>query len=128
MRLLLDTHVLLWWFTDDDRLSARARAAIVDERNDLLASAASAWEVARKQRLGKLTGVPDATANWIELLQADGIVELPVSTLHALRAGGYPHPHRDPFDRVIAAQAQLEGLVLVSADAAFGGFGCRMLW
>ncbi len=128
MRLLLDTHALLWWFTDDPRLSDQARAAIADPANTIHASAASAWEIATKQRIGKLEEVPDAAARYAELVAADGFVHLPVSHLHALRAGGWEVDHRDPFDRMLAAQSTLEGLPLVTRDPAFGLFGVETLW
>jgi PIN domain nuclease of toxin-antitoxin system len=128
MRLLLDTHALLWWFTDDDRLSDTARRVIGDEANEVFVSAASAWEIATKERLGKLDGVPDAAARFAELVAADGFVHLPVSYLHALRAGGYELPNRDPFDRMLAAQSELESLVLVTGDPVFEAFGTRTVW
>ena len=128
MRLLLDTHALLWWFTDDDRLSDTARRVIGDEANEVFVSAASAWEIATKERLGKLDGVPDAAARFAELVAADGFVHLPVSYLHGLRAGGYELPHRDPFDRMLAAQSELESLVLVTRDPVFEAFGTRTVW
>ena len=128
MRLLLDTHALLWWWTDDERLSRKARAAIADDRNEVFVSAASAWEVAIKQRLGKLPGLPDAEARFVELVAADGFMTLPMSQHHALRAGGYAQPHRDPFDRMLAAQSEIEGLTLVTCDAALAAFAGRRLW
>jgi PIN domain nuclease of toxin-antitoxin system len=128
MRLLLDTHALLWWFTDDGRLSATAREAIADEKNEVFVSAVSAWEIATKQRLGKLEGVPAAAERFSELVAADGFLHLPVSYLHALRAGGYRQDHRDPFDRMLAAQSELESLRLVTRDPAFEAFGSKTLW
>jgi len=128
MRLLLDTHALLWWFTDDDRLSVTARQAVADEANAVFVSAASAWEIATKQRLGKLDGVPEAASRFAELVAADGFVHLPVSYLHGLRAGGYENGHRDPFDRMLAAQSELESLVLVTRDPVFEAFGTSTLW
>jgi PIN domain nuclease of toxin-antitoxin system len=128
VRLLLDTHVLLWWLTDDERLSDGARQAIADEGNEVFVSAASAWEIATKQRLGKLGDVPDAAARFTELVDADGFLHLPVSHLHGLRAGGYDNAHRDPFDRMLAAQSEIESLVLVTRDPAFDDFRCRTLW
>lgn len=128
MRLLLDTHALLWWWTDDKRLSRKARAAIADERNEVFVSAASAWEVAIKCRLGKLTDVPEADSRFAELVAADGFLPLPMSQQHALRAGGYLHPHRDPFDRMLAAQSEIEGLALVTGDPALTAFAGRRLW
>jgi len=126
--LLLDTHVLLWWLTDDSRLSEGARAAIADERRPILVSAASAWEISAKHRLGKLEGIPDILSRYGELVAADGFIHLPISWLHSLRAGSYAVNHRDPFDRMLAAQSEIEGLVLVTRDPAFGEFGCRTLW
>lgn len=128
MRLLLDTHALLWWFTADPRLSDRARAAIADEANEVYVSAASAWEIATKQRLGKLDEVPQATERFAELVAADGFLHLPVSHIHGLRAAGYNHAHRDPFDRMLAAQSELESMVLVTRDPAFETFKVATLW
>jgi PIN domain nuclease of toxin-antitoxin system len=128
MRLLLDTHALLWWFTDDPRLSARARAVIADTGNSIHASAASAWEIATKQRIGKLDEVPEAAKRYGELIDADGFIHLPVTYLHALRAGGWQVDHRDPFDRMLAAQSTLERMPLVTRDPAFEQFGIRTLW
>lgn len=128
MRLLLDTHALLWWFTDDDRLSPPARSAIVEAENEIHVSAASAWEIATKQRLGKLNGVPEATKRFAELVAADGFLHLRVCYRHALRAGDYRVDHRDPFDRMLAAQSELERMVLVTRDPAFALFACQTLW
>ncbi|MBS4098587.1 MAG: type II toxin-antitoxin system VapC family toxin [Sulfuricella sp.] len=128
MKLLLDAHALLWWFTDDTRLPATARQAIADERNEIFVSAASAWEIATKQRIGKLEEVPEAARRFAELVEADGFLHLPISHLHALRAGGYPSSHRDPFDRVLAAQSELDSLVLLTCDPAFADFPCQTFW
>jgi PIN domain nuclease of toxin-antitoxin system len=128
MRLLLDTHAFLWWVTDDERLSAAAKLAITDADNQIFVSAASAWEIATKQRLGKLEGVPRAGERFSELVMADGFQHLAVDHRHALRAGGYALEHRDPFDRMLAAQSELEALPLVTRDPAFALFGTRILW
>jgi PIN domain nuclease of toxin-antitoxin system len=128
MRLLLDTHALLWWFTADRQLSARAQAAIADETNTVHVSAATAWEIATKQRLGKLAEVPHAAEQFAELVAADGFLHLPVSDRHGLRAGGYVLTHRDPFDRMLAAQSELESMVLVTRDPAFAAFQVVTLW
>ena len=128
MRLLLDTHAFLWWVTDDERLSAAAKLAIADADNQIFVSAASAWEIATKQRLGKLDGVPRAGERFSELVMADGFQHLAVDHRHALRAGGYVLEHRDPFDRMLAAQSELEALPLVTRDPAFALFGTRILW
>ncbi len=128
MRLLLDTHALLWWFTDDPRLSPRARGLIHDEANEVLVCPASAWEVATKHRLGKLTGVEDAVARFQELVAADGFTPLPITLRHGLRAGAHPAQHRDPFDRMLAAQAEIEGVPLVTLDQALEQFGIEIVW
>ena len=127
MRVLLDTHVLVWWWTDGPRLSACARKAIRRESNEVLVSAASAWALSTKQRLGEL-GLPDAVQRFGELCAADGFSYLFVSWAHAQRAGAYPQPHRDPFDRLLAAQAELEPITLITADPALGAFPGKRLW
>ena len=128
MRLLLDTHALLWWLTDDDRLSEAARAAISQESNPVFVSAASAWEIATKARIGKLSGVPGLVERFAELVAAEGFTPLPSAQSHALRAGGYALAHRDPFDRMLAAQSEVEALVLVTRDPVFADFGSVTLW
>lgn len=128
MRLLLDTHAFLWWVTDDPRLSKCARTAIANDANAVLVSAASAWEIATKHRLGKLNEAAGAVARFDELVTADGFTHLAISSFHALQAGRYPVAHRDPFDRLLAAQSELERLTLVSCDPAFADFGTKTLW
>ncbi len=128
MNLLLDTHALLWWFTDDERLSRTARQLIADTGNRVFVSAANAWEIATKQRLGKLPGVPEAAFRYGELVAADGFEHLPITHRHSLYAGGFTATHRDPFDRMLAAQSDLERLPLVSRDPAFEAFGITTLW
>ena len=128
MRLLLDTHALLWWFTDDPRLSKSARDAIANESNAVLVSATSAWEIATKHRLGKLGDIAEVVDRFNELVAADGFEHLPVSYLHGLKAGSYPVAHRDPFDRMLAAQSELESVSLVTRDPAFAAFGTKTLW
>ena len=128
MKVLLDTHALLWWFTDDSRLSSKARAIIGDTANEILVSAASAWEVSTKQRLGKLDGVSDVVARFSELITADGFTSLPMIQRHGLRAGAYVVDHRDPFDRMLAAQAEIEGIPLLTIDTAFSAFPIQTIW
>ncbi|THF56193.1 type II toxin-antitoxin system VapC family toxin [Pseudothauera rhizosphaerae] len=128
MNLLFDTHALLWWFTDDPRLSAGARRAIADESNAVFVSAASAWEIATKHRLGKLDEATEAITRFGELVAADGFEHLPITHLHAQRAGSYRVDHRDPFDRMLAAQSELDGLALVTIDPAFKLFGTEVVW
>ena len=128
MLILLDTHALLWWWKDDPRLSARAIAAIEDEANTVLVSAASAWEIATKHRLGKLPGVEDGIRQFHELVIADGFTHLAVTHQHALKAGGFEIEHRDPFDRMLAAQALVEGATLLTVDPEMKQFPVTCVW
>ena len=128
MKLLLDTHALLWWWGGDSRLSARASQAIADESNSILVSAASAWELSTKHRIGKLPEADAALSRFNELIVADGFTHLPMGYLHALRAGGFEQDHKDPFDRMLAAQAEIENATLISLDAAFKQFKIKLLW
>jgi len=128
MRILLDTHVLLWWLSGNEAVSIPARAAIADEDNDTFISAASAWEIAIKFKLGKL---PTATslADDIEgAIGRHGFLALPISILDAQRAGSLPLHHKDPFDRMLIAQAQSERLTLISNERLFDRYGVVRLW
>jgi PIN domain nuclease of toxin-antitoxin system len=128
MRLLLDTHTLLWWWTNSPELSPRVRELIEDEANEVLVSAASAWEIATKHRLGKLEIGREAIARFNELVNLDGFIHLPVSYLHALHAGSMDGEHRDPFDRMLAAQSLLEGIPLLSRDRVFESMKVPIIW
>lgn len=128
MRFLLDTHALLWWLTDDLQLSLRAREIIADESNTILVSAASAWEIATKHRLGKLEQATAAVEDFNELVVADGFEHLAVSYLHALKAARFAADHRDPFDRMLAAQSALESAALITVDKAFTAFDTKVVW
>ena len=122
MRLLLDTQALLWWLDDDARLEKSAVDAIAGA--ELVAvSAASAWEIGLKQAIGKLRGPDDLSAE----LATNGFTELPVTVAHALAAGALPPHHSDPFDRMLVAQSQLEGLTLVTRDDRLGAYGIAHL-
>ena len=128
MRLLLDTHAFLWWLAGSRRLSRPARRAIEDEANDVLISAASAWEITTKHRLGKLPEADAVALNVSGTIASQSFEELPISVDDAGRAGGLPGPHRDPFDRVLAAQALAHDLVVVSTDPVFDRYAVRRLW
>jgi PIN domain nuclease of toxin-antitoxin system len=128
MRLLLDTHALLWWLAGDQSLSAAARTAIADETNDIFISAASAWEIATKHRIGKLSGFASIITDLDETLTGQGFAGLPINLKHGQVAGALPGPHRDPFDRMLIAQAMLENLVFVSNEAPFDAYGVTRLW
>lgn len=123
MRLLLDTHVLLWWLADDPRLDEAARGAIAEPANDTFASAASMWELSIKADLGKVS-MPDDLG---EQLAANSFTPLPVQMTHALAVRHLPDHHRDPFDRLLVAQAQLEGLTIVTADQAIPRYDVAVL-
>ena len=128
MQLLLDTHAFLWWVIDDRQLSQAAGEAIADDGNDVLVSAASAWEIATKHRLGKL---PDAEALALDVpgaVASQGFAELPITVEDGARAGALPGPLRDPFDRILIAQAIARNLVLVSNEATFDRYGVQRLW
>jgi PIN domain nuclease of toxin-antitoxin system len=128
MRLLLDTHALLWWMVGDPRLSPGARAAVGAASAEVLVSAASAWELAVKVRLGKLPEAGRLTHRLAESLAEQDFRALPINLEHARLGGLLPGPHRDPFDRLLAAQALLDDLVVVTDDAALATFGPRTLW
>jgi PIN domain nuclease of toxin-antitoxin system len=128
LNLLLDTHAFLWWLLGDLSLSASARDTIGDTRNDVFVSAASAWEITTKVRIGKL---PDAIAIAVDLaaaVEAQGFAMLAVSFAHGQTAGALPGPHRDPFDRMLVAQAMADDMVLVSNERRFDAYGVRRLW
>ena len=127
MNLLIDTHVLLWWWTEGDRLSEHAKAAILDSRNRSYVSAAVAWELAIKVNTGKLNA-REVVSALPQLLLEEGFRRLAISTAHALRAGLLPLLHRDPFDRMLVAQAQALNSPVVSADAIFDRYGVQRIW
>jgi PIN domain nuclease of toxin-antitoxin system len=123
-RLLVDTHALLWWLTDDPGLSEKAREALADPANDVLVSTASVWEIAIKRVLGKLSAPDDLPDHIV----AQGFSWLPVGAEHAWQVRDLPPHHRDPFDRLLVAQALSERLPIVSADARFGAYGVETRW
>ncbi len=128
MRALLDTHALLWWLDGDRKLSARARALIGHADAEILVSAASAWEIATKVRIGKLPGAIEVAEDLPALLRAQRFTALPITVRHAQSAGLLSWPHRDPFDRMLAAQSILEGVPLVSIDAVFDQTEVTRVW
>jgi PIN domain nuclease of toxin-antitoxin system len=129
VRLLLDTHAFLWWVFADPRLSRAARTAIGDEaQNSVFVSAASAWEIATKYRIGKLSDARVVAEDVSGAIAAEGFNPLAVSVRHAERAGSLVGHHRDPFGRMLVAQAISEDLVLLSNERAFEAYGVKRLW
>lgn len=128
VRLLLDTHAFLWRMAGSVQMSDRANVLIDDSDNDVLVSAASAWEIATKHRLGKLPDGGAVVGGFSTAIRDLRATELPITVEHALIAGGFDIGHRDPFDRVLAAQALHEAAVLISRDPAFADFPVTVEW
>jgi PIN domain nuclease of toxin-antitoxin system len=121
--LLLDTHALLWWLADDPQLTDGARAAIASPRSSVMVSAATAWEIAIKRALGKLSSPADLEAQ----IRENRFDPLPITVAHALAAGALPRHHQDPFDRMLVAQAMAEGLTIVTRDPRIELYGVPTL-
>lgn len=128
MKALLDTHALLWWLFDDPRLSKAVRGIVADPGNEIRVSSASAWEISTKFRLGKIPSAAPLMRDMSGWIARAGFAELPVTVSHAHRAGSWTQDHRDPFDRMLAAQSAIEELPLISRDPAFAAFAIRTLW
>jgi PIN domain nuclease of toxin-antitoxin system len=128
MKILLDTHALVWWWTDDRRLPAAARASIASPDNTVWVSAASAWEIASKHRLGKWPEVAVLLEGFDTNLRRSRFASLPITQAHAVAAGGLNGEHRDPFDRMLLAQARLEDLAVVTGDPVFREYGASVVW
>lgn len=128
MRVLLDTHALLWWMADSRRLSAAAHQSIANEANDVLVSAASAWEIITKFRIGKLPGGETVASDIAGQVARQGFTALVIDLADAERAGRLPGPHRDPFDRMLIAQALARGLPVVSVDEVFDRYRVNRIW
>ena len=125
---MLDAHTLIWWLAGDPSLSADAKAAIIDPENEVFVSAASAWEIATKYRIGRLPRAAALALDVSGALASQGFIELPITVLQGQTAGSRPGPHRGPFDRMLIAQATLVGLVLVSNETVFDRYAVRRLW
>lgn len=128
MRILLDTHALIWWLAGNTRLPVRARNAISDLSNEKLVSAASAWEITTKHRLGRLPEASLLAQDIAGALAGQGFEGLPISVDDAARAGALPGPNQDPFDRMLIAQALNHNLTLVSNETLFDSYGVQRLW
>ena len=128
MRLLLDTHALVWWFSGNRRLTTDARREIADVDNQTFVSAAVAWEISTKFRLGKMPSVQGLIIDFRANVAAQGFKELPITVEHGDRAGALTGYHRDPFDRMLIAQAMTEDFVLISNESLFDRYGVQRLW
>ncbi len=128
MRLLLDTHALLWWYSDDPALPKSCRKLIAQPDSSVFVSAASAWEISTKFRLGRLPSGSELVQNFGGYLEQENFLSLPVSSDHGIRAGMLPGPHQDPFDRMLIAQAEMEKLFIVSNEKIFDQYGVRRIW
>jgi len=122
-RLLFDTQALLWWLADDPRLGKEARSAISEPRNDVYVSAASSWEISIKRSVGKLTAPDDMD----RMVEEEGFIKLPITLFHGDQAGMLPEHHKDPFDRMLIAQAQAEGLSMITSDRIIGQYVIRTM-
>lgn len=116
---LIDTHIMLWWFFEDPKLDTECRNIICNPDHLIFVSSVSAWEIATKYRIGKLPEAKQIVEEYSQILHRARFVELPMTSAHALRAGSLPIAHRDPFDRMIMAQAELESLPVITYDTAF---------
>ncbi|MDO3378010.1 type II toxin-antitoxin system VapC family toxin [Geoalkalibacter halelectricus] len=120
-RFLLDTHVFLWWLADAPELGPHCRELLADQRNEVFVSAATTWEISIKKALGTL----DAPEDMDSIVEDEGFAKLPISLYHGQLAGSLPALHRDPFDRMLVAQAQAEGLILMTSDTNIGLYNVR---
>ena len=125
---LFDTHALVWWWTGNPALRPKTRAMILDPGNAIFVSAASAWEIAVKCRIGKWPAAKPAFEQFEDLRCADGFAAVPLTVDHGLLAGSLRGDHRDPFDRMIAAQAIHEDLTVITRDPALAALGCKTVW
>jgi PIN domain nuclease of toxin-antitoxin system len=128
VQVLLDTHAFLWWLEGSPRLSKVVRDAIADQDTAVFVSAVSAWEITTKHRIGKLSGAAMVAADVGAYVASQGFTELPITFAHGQAAGALPGPHRDPFDRMLIAQAMTEQLILVSNEQVFDAYGVKRLW
>ncbi len=128
MRVLLDTHALIWWLADDPALPESARWVIADPDVEVLVSAASAMEATTKHRIGKLPQASELVQNFASFVENEGFRSWPISVRHAALAGSLQIAHKDPFDRILIAQSLLEAIALVSNERMFDDFGVTRVW
>lgn len=128
MKLLLDTHTLVWWLNNNSKLSATARSAIGNPENEVFVSAATAWELGTKVRRGRWPEAERLVIEFHDLLTAEGFELLAITTRHGLLAGGLAGDHSDPFDRMLVAQARIDGMSLVTLDPSIISLGAPTIW
>lgn len=128
MKYLLDTHTLLWWLADDEKLSLNARQIIQNEDHQIFVSAASAWEVATKFSKGRLPSASFILPDFTAVINQENFIELPITSAHMVRSAMLPGEHRDPFDRILAAQAIMENMALISIDEKIPSLGVMTRW
>ena len=128
VKLLLDTHTLIWWLIDAPKLSQSAKEAVSREENRIFVSSASAWEIATKFRIGKLPSVEHLMEDFAGHIRRERFEALSITFDHAKTAGLLPGPHRDPFDRLLIAQAQLESMCIVTNDPIIRDYGAAVVW
>jgi PIN domain nuclease of toxin-antitoxin system len=128
MKVLIDSNALYWWWTSLGKLTDAARRSVNADSNDLYVSSATAWELSTKHRLGKLPGAEAFLPEFADLLNDSRVTPLSVTVVHALEAGRLPGIHRDPFDRILIAQALIEDMAVVSSDRVFRDYGVRVIW
>jgi PIN domain nuclease of toxin-antitoxin system len=128
LRALLDAHAFIWWVLDMPNLSDESRRVLADGANEILVSVASSYEIVYKAEQGRLT-LPEAPGDYVRSrIAANGFTSLPIGFAHALRAGALPRIHGDPFDRILVAQAQIEGIPIVTADPAISRYDVETIW
>jgi PIN domain nuclease of toxin-antitoxin system len=127
MKFLLDTHALIWWMLDDSRLSKRANSIIRNPQNEIVISAAVGWEMAIKVNIGKINPA-SLIGNLVDAIASEVFIPLPIALQHAITAGLLPMHHRDPFDRLLVAQAQLLNIPVLSADHVLDSYEIERLW
>jgi PIN domain nuclease of toxin-antitoxin system len=128
VKVLLDTHTLLWATLSPSDLSPKVARIIADESNVILVSAASAWEIATKVRIGRLPGAEKLEKEFLDVMEDTGYTLIAIDAAVALRAGRFPSKHRDPFDRVLAAQALADDIPILSSDVKLDSFGVQRIW
>ena len=128
MKYLLDTNALLWWLSDHEQLSSNARETIADPENDIYVSAASAWEIATKFARGRLPGASVILPDFAGVIEQEQFLELPINSAHMVRSAMLLGDHRDPFDRILAAQSILENMALISVDEKIPPLGVMTRW